>query len=513
VITSAPRQGGTLFGLVIGIVIGVLAAVLVIPQRQDTVQTAGQSLAGGAAGSAAGTVAGGPAAAPGGVSPGAPGTASAGGGTAGTAGAAGAGRSGSAAGPGAPVAAAGQPGSGAAVASGSVRGVTPTVIRIGVAYPDISALKALGPEYDNGDVKAQWQALLAGMKKARQLPIAGRTIEFVYRQYNVLDVNDQNAACRGLISDDKVFMVIGVAYFASGSDCVARQFHTPLLTSDGPTDAELRAGAPYLFSLGWSDSRTLRNMVSWADRRGYLKGHKIGIYHLSDAASTREVDQNLVAPLRSLGYTVAARDATDQSLGGPEDAVAVQKFRAAGVDLAILLTSKTGFLQQAQSQGYKPKYLESDHEYGTSDTAASNYPADQWDGTYAITDRIVGDTAAGKPSPAGAEACIRNYEAQSGDRVQRPASSGHETAEYAYTLTSCDLGKVLLAALTAAGANLNAATFVNGLRTVRAMKLTRFETVDFTRRNDGASMQRTLQWRRRCTCWVAVTGFSGTFVP
>jgi hypothetical protein len=509
-----------MFGLVIGLVIGVLASVLVIPQRQSTVQALGAAAPGGVGGAggtttgqsdaAAPAPGGGPAAATVGTGGGAVGSGGGGAGSAQAGGAAGGGGPGSGAGG----AASGSAGGGSApVASGSARGVTSTAIRIGVAYPDLSALKALGPEYDNGDVKAQWEALLAGMKKSKQLPVAGRTIEFVYRSYNVLDANDQNAACRGLVSDDKVFMVIGVAYFASGSDCVARQFHTPLLTSDGPTDPELAAGAPYLFSLGWSDSRNLRNMVQWAARRGALKGHKIGIYHLSDAASTREVDQNLIAPLRSLGFSVAARDATDQSLGGPEDAVAVQKFRAAGVDLAILLTSKTGFLQQAQSQGYKPHYLDSDHDFGTSDTAASNYPADQWDGTYAITDRIVGNAPAGMPAPAGAEECVRNYEKQSGDKVARPANSGHDTAEYAYVLTSCDLGKVLLAAVRAAGRDLTAGTFIRGMHTLHGMSLTRFAPVDFTRRNDGAGMQRTVQWRRTCTCWVAVSGFSGTFVP
>src|SRR5207248_2320102 len=77
--------------------------------------------------------------------------------------------------------------------------------------------------------------------------------------------------------------------------------------------------------------------------------------------------------LARLGYKIAAEATTsaNDTNGGPEDAVAVQRFRAATVDLAILMTSKAGFLQAANAQGYKPTFIDSDYLYGSSGVTAS----------------------------------------------------------------------------------------------------------------------------------------------
>jgi len=396
---------------------------------------------------------------------------------------------------------------------GAVRGVTADSVTIGVAYPDLSALRSLGPEYDNGNVPAQWEALLADLKQRGVFPLAGRTVKFVYRSYQVLDANDQNAACRGLIEDDKVFAVIGVAYFKVGSACVSQQFQTPLLTADGPSDAEMRAGAPYLYSLSASDSKVLRNSVRWADARGLLRGKRIGVYYLSDAASTSEAQQNVIGELKRIGYDVVAQDSTSQSLGGPQDAIAVQKFQQARVDLAILLTSKAGFLQQARALGYKPTYIESDHDFGTSDVATSNYPADQWDGTFAMTGRTAGEAQAGAPLRPDAEACVRNYEARTNSTVGRPGPQGHQSAVFSYVLLSCDFGKVLVNALRTAGSNLTPASMVTGIRSIRGLVLAQYSPVDFTSSPDGATAQRTLRWSKDCTCWRAVGDFGPFYVP
>src|SRR5207253_6791872 len=143
---------------------------------------------------------------------------------------------------------------------------------------DLGGLRALGPEYDNGDVPKQWNALREGWKRQGLIPINGRDVRLVFEKYNVTDLQDQHRACIALINDDKAFAVVGVAYFAVGADCVAREFHTPLLTSDGVPDSAMTRGAPYLFSLGMSEGRLLRNLVHWADARGALKGKKIGVY-------------------------------------------------------------------------------------------------------------------------------------------------------------------------------------------------------------------------------------------
>jgi hypothetical protein len=500
---GARRPSGALFGIVIGLFIGVLVGALVLPRHQADVVTAarGRLGASGASGGAAGEAAagGGTDAAGGAAGAGGAGSASGGAASGGRGGAAGAsaGKSGSA--------------SAAAAAGGTARGVTANTIKIGVAYSDLTALRALGPEYDNGNVPAQWNALLDGWHKSGALPVNGRDIQFVYKSYNVLNLADQRAACSSLIQDSGVFAVVGVAYFAVGSDCVARQYHTPMLTSDGPGADVYQLGWPYLFSIDESADRTLANMLLWADSRGALRGKRIGLYYAQDGLEPGLVDRAVRPTLARLGYKLAAESTTsaNDTNGGPEDAVAVQRFRAANVDLVMLLTSKTGFLQAASAQGYKPAFIDSDYLYGTSDVTTSTYPAGEWDGTYTITATHRGEPAAGIPLNSAQEACIQNYERSSHSSVARPTKSGHEAAVFAYILTACDEGNLLLDAIRAAGPNLNNASLVAALEAVRNRPLLRYSAISFSpTRHDGVDIGRTLLWRSQCTCYVAQGDFS-----
>jgi hypothetical protein len=391
----------------------------------------------------------------------------------------------------------------------NVRGVTPTKIRIGIAIVDISVLRYLGPSYDNGNVAQQWEAMIDDWRRRKLLPVHGRDIELVFRQYNVLQTEEQRAACVRLVDDDRVFMVVGVVFYAVGSECVAREKRTPLLTADGVPDDVYRRGRPFLFSLGVSEGRLLRNWMHWAHRRGVLKGKTIGVYHGSGAVNTDQVNRNIKGELQKLGYTVAATaTAPDGSLGGPEDALAVQQFRTAGVDLAILMASKFGFQQQAETQGYKPTYIETDYLFGTSDTTTSNYPPEQWDGTYGMTARRIGETSAGMGMDAEQRACVAAYERYANRKI------APETTEWAYILTACDEGKVILHALRQAGPNLTPQTLVAGLETVSNMNMNRYSKVTFALdKHHGADAQRTVQWQRGCRCWKAIGSFSPLFVP
>jgi hypothetical protein len=512
------KSSGTLFGLVVGFVAGALVAALVMPARHRTLTATGPVVA-GAAGSSSGSpsgssspssgsspLAGGGTGSPSAAAPGGTG----GGGSQASASAGSSSAGGSSSGGGSspsPTAAGGTP------AGGNVRGLSATAITIGIAYPDISALRALGKEYDNGDVPKQWMAILDQWKRQGLVPVNGRDVVLKFEKYQVTDLQDQNRACAALIDDDRSFAVVGVEYFEVGADCVARQYRTPLVTADGPLDSVFARGAPFLISIGTSEGRLLRNLVHWADARGMLKGRKVGIYYFNNNIGHERV-QVLSGELAKVGQRVKVAISTDQLLGGPQDAVAVQKFRALGVDLAILETSKAGFLQAAQAQGYRPTFIESDADFGTSDTATSTYPADEFDGTFAMTGRKVGDAAAGTPITAAQEACVANYERYSGQKVLRPGRAGHLAAVYAYILADCDEATVLMTGLRQGGANLTPASFIAGIETMRSVDLLRYPAVTYTpTKHAGVDSQRTLQWHKSCTCWVAMSPWAPLFVP
>ncbi|MCU1463666.1 MAG: hypothetical protein JWO37_3741 [Acidimicrobiales bacterium] len=490
------RRAGPVFGWALGLLFGVALTALLVPKARHV--TTANSLGGSRAG-----VASGPGAVEGsGGSPsvGAPGASSpAGGGTSGAS----------------PSASGGLTGGPAAVAPGAtVRGVTDKTIKIGIAVPDLGAVAALGPGYDDGDPQKHMASILAAWKRAGLVPVNGRDVQFVYRRFNILDDSAARAACTGLVKDESVFMVIAIHSFGgTGGDCVTSELKTPLVTSDQISEGEATRTAPWFFTLQTSESRMERNWVNWADRRGLLRGKRIGLYYFTSEQG--EVFANIKAQLVKLGYgkMIVSEVASDTVGGGPQDVVAVQRFRAANVDFAWLVVdqlSQTNFMNNAQSQAYKPAYVESDYRFSTTNTATMTYPAGQFDRSYGMTFMHYGEGPAGIPPPPEAAQCVRDYAQYSGTTVDRQKRD----AEYTSLNEACDEGQVVLTALQRAGRALTPATFIAALETIQDMPMGIHGNVTFTAsKHDGVDTQRTMQWHGSCGCWQALGTFEPFFVP
>src|SRR5207248_647200 len=117
--------------------------------------------------------------------------------------------------------------SGGTATHGAVRGVTSNSVTIGVATLDLSAVKYLGPEYDNGDVAGQWNAMVADWRDRHLLPVNGRDVALKFVSYSVLNTDDQRRACAALVDDDQSFAVVAPEFFyQTGADRVARDLKT-----------------------------------------------------------------------------------------------------------------------------------------------------------------------------------------------------------------------------------------------------------------------------------------------
>lgn len=513
VIPRDPRAGAV-FGVVVGVVVGLLTAVVAVPEHRDTVGLpgapgvdtgvigrppvsgpGGRGVADGAAGAdvdgaAAGDVGGGPGAGEAADS--------------GSAGAAGADASQEA----------GHEPSGNGAPSALARGVQASSIKVGIAYPDLSAFRALGADYDSGDQVKQWQAVVEGWRRDGVLPVHGRDIELVFRSFNILSAQEQRAACVALVQDAKVFVVVATWFFGVGMECVSRELATPLLTQGDPMaiDAFYRRMGPGFFTIAMSTDRMFRNWIHWASARGLLEGRRIGLYSGTDALSKHLV-ASVESQLQRFGQRPVVKVATDApATGGPQDVIAAQRFQAERVDLALLMVSSIAqgnFMRQADTQGYRPAYIDNDFGSATSNAAASTKPPSQYDGSWAMTQTTNGDAGANRPVAPQAETCVSNYERYAGAR--RPQ---RETAEWGYILLACDLGRVLLAGLRHAGRGLDHASFVGGLEAIRGMAMDRHSPVTFTaEKHHGVDQQRTIQWRRSCACWATETDFAPLWSP
>ncbi|MFL6239831.1 MAG: hypothetical protein ACJ735_10130 [Actinomycetes bacterium] len=393
-------------------------------------------------------------------------------------------------------------------------GVSNSVIRIGIAVPDLGAVSALGPGYDDGDPQKQAESVLAAWHRDGLLPVNGRDVQFSYAKFNILSDPAARAACTSLIDDDKVFMVISNHTFSGpGADCVTHEHHETLVTSDGVTEAEQAMDAPYYFTTEMSESRLLRNWPHWANARGLLRGKRIGIYYFS--SEKQEVLGNLKAQLARLGYgkQVVSEVTSNTEGGGPSDAVAVQRFQAAHVDLAWLVVdqlSQTNFMNTAQSNLYHPTYVGSDYRLDSTNTATMTFPASEYDGTYGFTGLRVGEGAGGVAESAEQQKCVSDYKKLTGQTVDRESNE----AEYVSLQYTCDEGRAVMFALQHAGRSLTQASFIAALEQIHNMPMGMTGNVSFGPGIfAGTSTQRTIEWQGGCKCWRALGGFSPLYVP
>jgi ABC-type branched-subunit amino acid transport system substrate-binding protein len=345
--------------------------------------------------------------------------------------------------------------------------------------------------------------------------VHGRQVEFLYRTYDIVSPDPQRAACQGWAKDDKVFAVVAVHDFWAQPECLTRENRIPLIMSDNTLDDIYRRSDPLLHTLQPSTGRIFRNWVHWAHHRGILTGKRIGLYYGSVPRDAEFVRSTLIAELKKLGYggQIVSEVTTDNvATGSPQDSVAVQRFRAARVDLAWLLVSaigQTNFMQQAQAQLYKPTYIESDFFYSTNDTAASTFPPDHFDGSFGMTSMRFGEPSAGMGIPARAAECAANYERRAGRSVDPKG----RPAEWMALQQGCDEARLLLAALQRAGRELNQGTFIAALHQVRDEVMGIHGNVTLRPgKLGGVDTQRTLQWRRDCACWKAIGQFEPLWV-
>lgn len=387
-----------------------------------------------------------------------------------------------------------------------VRGVTGDSIEIGVAVPDLGAVQHLSPEFDIGDAREQMEAVLDGWEREGHVPVHGRNVQFVYRQFDIFSGDEQTAACNGFVKDDEVFAVIGVRYFEDGARCLAGEHDTPVVGLNSVRGVVYEETWPYYATVRTSLTKMFRNWVHWADQHDLLAGHRLGIYY--ETPYEGEITNAIELELEALGYTqtpVKVEAGSGEGFGGgSRDSVAVQQFSSEGVDVLMPILGATqfaSFMQQAEAQGYRPTYLGTDFSDHTSDATASLFPADQYDGTLAMTSKRVGAIAAGSGPHPRSEACVSNYERYSGQDIPRESP---ESAEYEQILVSCDGAHVMLEALRGAGRQLDRATLMRGLDDVDELVLPGHGDVTYSSsERDGVAKQRTAQWQGDCGCWVA----------
>ncbi len=391
----------------------------------------------------------------------------------------------------------------------TARGVTADTVKIGVAVPDLGNLAAISSQFDLGDPEQQIRAVVDGWREEGLLPVNGRDVELVLRGYKILSSDDQVGVCNSFVQDDEVFAVVGQRFFGAGAECVAGEFATPMITIDGALDAVYERAWPFYVSVRASNTATFRNWMHWADEEGLLEGKSIGIYFESEFES--QVSQVIEPELERLGYEFTEKvdaGSGEGVGGGSRDQVAAQRFKSAGVDLLLPMTGSTqftSFMHQAQSLDYRPEYVTTDFAGHTTDAGASIFPAEEFDGTKAMTNKRIGGIQAGFDQPDATRDCVENYERFAGEEVSLESP---ESAELDTILSGCDGMTILLRGLEHAGEDLTPDSFIAGIEQIEGQELAGHAPASYSSsRHDGTVEQRTIQWSVDCECWEALDPF------
>jgi hypothetical protein len=394
---------------------------------------------------------------------------------------------------------------GGAATTGGASGPT---VRIGYVFPDLSAFEVLNPAFSIGDPEVQAQAVLDAWRREGILPIAGRDIELVFRNYNIISDDDKLAACTGFAQDDEVFAVVAGRDFTVGSECLTERFQIPVIDTNSAPASLYQRGAPYFFTLRTDQSTYFRNFARWADENGFLEGKTIGLFY-----ETRldEAIQVFREELAALGHEIAVEvSSTGEGVGSPQDQISAQQFQAEGVDLAILAvggSSSINFLSFADRQGYTPDYIDLDYGEHTTDVAAGPNPESQYDGVPAMTITRIGGIAAGDELNDAQQRCVDAFERFSGEDLVLEAP---ETGELSNVFLTCDLFEVLRLGLEGAGEDQTAEAFVTALEAIEDLELASSGNLGFAPDDhSGVDAYRTIVWDAACPCWQA----EGDFEP
>jgi ABC-type branched-subunit amino acid transport system substrate-binding protein len=378
-------------------------------------------------------------------------------------------------------------------------------IKIGFAWPDLSAFLAVSESYGIGDPEEQMLAVIEGWRQDGTLPINGVDIELVSQSFDALDPETKLAACQKFGAEDEVFAVLGGRIFTEGAECMATRFQTPVIDTDQASAAIMESAAPYMFTLKPDTTEAVTTFANWAIGRGSFEGKTIGLYWEGGQDAAAEAFKQI---LTDNGLSVASEIQTGGpgTVGNEQDALAAQKFQADGVDLVIFFVGSSGMvnvLQTAADQGYTPDYLDLEWSSHMSDVAAAAYNQDQWAGVEGLSATRLGELP---DLSADAEACIANYEEFSGQTIDRepPEKSG----EFSNILISCELGNILLEGIrgaTADGGELTQDSFIAAVEALDGLPGQGWiNTISFSADDHTAPADlREVTWDTACPCWTA----------
>lgn len=265
-------------------------------------------------------------------------------------------------------------------AGAGVKGVTDTVIKVGMIGQDASAASSQGAEAGVNievDPGAEAQASIDAVVDYINATggIAGRQVEVAFFDYNEEIVTDQTlrqqetqAACTSWTEDAEVFLFSsdGLSVDSLIINC-AVDSKTPLVAASPaqayPSEDDLTEVGPYFYApLGFTAERRDRQLVEFLDAQGFFTDDAVvGIVGAASPGIEKGIENGLKPALAEHGLKAAVTILFPDPFDSPWSNYVLQ-LQDAGVTHVVMASSSTGLLASlfmmngAEEQGYRPQW-------------------------------------------------------------------------------------------------------------------------------------------------------------
>jgi ABC-type branched-subunit amino acid transport system substrate-binding protein len=333
----------------------------------------------------------------------------------------------------------------------SFRGVTESVIRVGVVAIDFDRLAEAGVQINTGNAGAIYTAALEAINDRGG--IHGRQLEITTETYLPIGNTEADEACVRLTEDVEVFMVVG-AIRLDQVLCYTEANDTGAITISQQNQQRIdRSTAPYVSVRGRTDTRS----IEWVDAMvaaGVFDGQTVGVLGLTDA--DEELFHETVAALRDAGIDpvegLVGANGGDVVANQAAVEVVLEKFRSEGVTVTVHASPTVGGLESAARVGYETTWL-ANPAVGANTLTAGGVDLSYVDGMLTLMPTPVGtvDQPSMADDPAVAD-CVATIEDRTDETVDY--ALGAELNNLNLAINACGVATILELALTAAGPDL-----------------------------------------------------------
>lgn len=265
-------------------------------------------------------------------------------------------------------------------------GVTASQITVGVVMPDLGELDSALGIPSVADLEKMYDAVIAGYNSAGG--VLCRKLVPKFYEDDVVDPSAEQATCLQ-IQQDGDFAVLNNIDNPQEFNCLAQR-SVPNIFYTSPHTPAMHQFFPYVMAMVTDYNRLIEDYIFGAQKLGLLTGQKVGL--LLQTCYPEE-NTDIVSDLASVGlkavstYNYGCIDSGTAPDTPNQDEEAALQFRSAGVTL-VLETARdvvTDFAQEAQSQGYTPKYvMMNDQSMSLVADSSTSIPT-SFNGTIAIT--------------------------------------------------------------------------------------------------------------------------------